>query len=114
MFSKQQPGRGLRSRPRPFRRVLGFLFRRATGRGSPQGDPRCAGNGAKSAGGLLGQGDVMDSGSQVATARSSATRLELWMVAILVLVLTVSGCAGGTDEGKAEAHTAESHTANSL
>jgi hypothetical protein len=36
------------------------------------------------------------------------------MVAVFAIVLTVSGCAGGTEDGKAEAHTAESHTANSL
>jgi len=30
------------------------------------------------------------------------------MVAFFAIVLTVSGCAGGTDEGKAEAHTADS------
>jgi len=36
------------------------------------------------------------------------------MVAFFAIVLTVSGCAGETDEGKAEAHTAEPHTANSL
>jgi len=56
----------------------------------------------------------MDSGSHVVTARSSTTWLGLWMVAFFAIVLTVSGCAGETDEGKAEAHTAEPHTANSL
>jgi len=36
------------------------------------------------------------------------------MVAFFAIVLTISGCAGGTEEGKAKAHTAESHAANSL
>ena len=36
------------------------------------------------------------------------------MVAFFTIVLTVSGCAGGTDEGKAEAHTVGPHTADSL
>ena len=57
----------------------------------------------------------MDSGSHVVTARSSTAWLGLWMVAFFAtLVLTVGGCAGGADEGKAKAHTAEPHTANSL
>jgi hypothetical protein len=56
----------------------------------------------------------MNSGSHVITARSSTTSVGLWMLAFFAIVLTVSGCAGGTDEGKAEAHTAESHTANAL
>jgi hypothetical protein len=56
----------------------------------------------------------MDSGSHVVTARSSTTWLGLWIVAFFAIVLTISGCAGGTDEGKAEAHTAEPHTPNAL
>jgi hypothetical protein len=55
----------------------------------------------------------MDSGSHVVTARSSTTWLGLWIVAFFAIVLTVSGCAGGAEEGKAEAHTAEAHTAGS-
>jgi hypothetical protein len=56
----------------------------------------------------------MDSGSHVITARSSTTSVGSWIVAFFAIVLTVSGCAGRVDEGKAEAHTAESHTVNSL
>jgi hypothetical protein len=56
----------------------------------------------------------MDSGSHVIMARSSTVWLGLWIVAVFAIVLTVSGCAGRTDEGKAEAHTAEPHTAGSL
>jgi len=47
-------------------------------------------------------------------ARSSTKSVGIWIVAFFAIVLTVSGCARRADEGKAEAHTAESHMANSL
>jgi hypothetical protein len=55
----------------------------------------------------------MEGGSQMDRTRSSTTWVGLWIVAVLAMVLTVSGCAGVAAEGTADAHTAKSHTAKS-
>lgn len=60
-----------------------------------------------------GQGEGMASGSQIDRTRSSTTWVGLWIVAVLAIVLTVSGCSGVAAEGTADAHTAKSHTAKS-
>ncbi len=53
----------------------------------------------------------MGSGSQMDRTHSSTTWVGLWIVAVLAMVLMVSGCAGVAPEGTADAHTANSHTA---
>jgi uncharacterized protein YceK len=54
----------------------------------------------------------MEGGSQM-DRTSSTTWVRLWIVAVLAMVLTVSGCAGVAAKGTAEAHTAKPHTAKS-